>query len=125
MLGNANIRKAAGVDDLARRFLKDISRILLKPIRDLCNISIKLGRFPDSCKIAKLNLYLKKGSKLTFPITAFTATSPKSLENLSMNKQVVFCLTVKFYATNFGKSTQQTHALRFCMIKFSSVLIMV
>ena len=43
--------------------MKDGSRVLSKPIIELCNLSIKLGSFPDSCKIAKLKSLFKKGSK--------------------------------------------------------------
>ena len=66
ILGSTNIRQAAGVDDLALCFLKDSLRILLKHIRDLCNISLKLGRFSDSCKIARLKPLFKKGFKTNF-----------------------------------------------------------
>ena len=55
--------KAAGIDDLSGRFLKDGSRVLSKPISELCNLSIKLGSFPDACKIAKLKPLFKKGTK--------------------------------------------------------------
>ena len=61
--------KAAGIDDLSDRFLKDGSRVLSKPISELCNLSIKLGSFPDACKIAKLKPLFKKGPKLTLQIT--------------------------------------------------------
>ena len=63
ILRSTNIRKATGIDDLLGRFLKDGSRVLSKPISKLCNFSIKLGSFPDSCKIAKLKPLFKKGSK--------------------------------------------------------------
>ena len=63
ILRSTNIRKAAGIDDLSGRFMKDGSRILSKPISELCNFSIKLGSFPDPCKIAKLKPLLKNGSK--------------------------------------------------------------
>ena len=63
ILRSTNIRKAAGIDDLSGCFLKDGSRVLSKPISELCNLSIKLGSFPDSCKIAKLKPLFKKGSK--------------------------------------------------------------
>ena len=69
ILRGTNVCKAAGIDDLLGRFLKDGSRVLSKPISELCNLSIKLGSFPDSCKIAKVNLYSKKGPKLTLQIT--------------------------------------------------------
>ena len=58
-----NVCKAAGIDDLLGLFLKDGSRVLSKPISELCNLSIKLGRFPNSCKIAKLKHLFNKGSK--------------------------------------------------------------
>ena len=63
ILRSTNSGKAAGIDDLLGRFLKDGSRVLSKPISELCNLSIKLGSFPDSCKIAKLKPLFKKGSK--------------------------------------------------------------
>ena len=62
-LRSTNIRKAAGIDDLSGRFLKDGSRVLSKPISELCNLSIKLGSFPDSCKIAKSKPLFTKGSE--------------------------------------------------------------
>ena len=63
ILRSTDVRKAAGIDELANRFLKDGSRVLSKPISKLCNLSIKLGSFSDSCKVAKLKPLLKKRSK--------------------------------------------------------------
>ena len=63
ILRSTDIRKAAGIDDLSGRFLKDGSRVLSKPTSELCNLSIKLGSFPGSRKIAKLKPLFKKGSK--------------------------------------------------------------
>ena len=50
---------------LSGRFLKDGSRVLSKPLSELCNLSIKLGSFPESCKIAELKPLFKKGYKIT------------------------------------------------------------
>ena len=55
--------KAAGIDNLSDKFLKDGTEILARPISELCNLSIKLNFFPTSCKIAKVKLLFKKGSK--------------------------------------------------------------
>ena len=63
ILRSTNVRKAAGIDDLLGRFLKDGSRVLSKSISKLCNLSIKLRSFPDSRKIGKLKPLFKKGSK--------------------------------------------------------------
>ena len=55
-LKGLNPSKAAGIDNLSDKFLKDGADILARPISQLCNPSIKLNLFPRSCKI-------KKGSK--------------------------------------------------------------
>ena len=62
ILKNTNVSKPAGLDSLSDRFLKDGAEVLAKPITDLCNLSITSGKFPDSCKIAKLKPIYKKGS---------------------------------------------------------------
>ena len=123
ILRSTNIRKAAGIDGLSGRFLKDGSRVLSKPISELCNLSIKLGSFLDPCKIAKLKSLFQKGSKTNpsnyRPISLLPLIS-KIIEKLIHEQQVVFYLTVKFYTTinqDFGKTTRQTHASRFFVIK--------
>ena len=63
ILRSTNFCKSAGIDDLSGRFLKDGSRVFSKPVSELCNLSIDLGSFPDSCKIAKLKPLLKKWFK--------------------------------------------------------------
>ena len=40
ILRSTNIGKAAGIDDLSGRFLKDGSQVLFKHISELCNLSI-------------------------------------------------------------------------------------
>ena len=54
--------KAAGIDNLSGKFLKDGAHVLARPISQLCNLSIKLNSFPRSCKIAKVKLLFKNGS---------------------------------------------------------------
>ena len=51
---NTKVSKAAGLDNLFGRFLKDGAKALAKPVTELYNLSITSGKFPDSCKIAKL-----------------------------------------------------------------------
>ena len=63
ILRSTNVRNAAGINELSSCFVKDDSRVLSKPISELCNLFIKLGSSPDSCKIAKLKPLFKKGSK--------------------------------------------------------------
>ena len=49
--------KAAGIDRLPGRFLKDGANVLAKPVTDICNFSISLNKFPSAFKLAKLNLF--------------------------------------------------------------------
>ena len=61
---NIDISKAAGVDNLSARFLKDGAVILAKPVTKICNLSIKSNIFTDPCKLAKLKPIFKKGSRM-------------------------------------------------------------
>ena len=66
--------KAAGLDNLSGKFLKDGATVLAKPISQICNLSIKYSIFPTGCKIAKLKPLFKKGSK----------TAPKNYRPISL-----------------------------------------
>ena len=73
LLKNMNVDKAAGIDNLSGKFIKDGANILAKPISELCNLSIRYSVFPKDCWIAKLKPLYKKGStalpKLYRPIS--------------------------------------------------------
>ena len=62
-LKNINEDKAAGIDNLSGKFLKDGAAVLAKPISQICNLSIKYSHFPTDRKIAKLKPFFKKGSR--------------------------------------------------------------
>ena len=62
LLQEINPAKAAGTDKIGGRFLKDGAPVLVNPIKQLCNLSIKLSKFPEKCKIALLKPLFKKGS---------------------------------------------------------------
>ena len=62
IFSNANVSKAASLDNLSGRFLNDVVKVLAKPITNLCNLSITSGKFPDSFKIANVKPIYKKGS---------------------------------------------------------------
>ena len=74
-----NINKAAGIDNLSGKFLKDGANILAKPISELCNLSIKYSLFPTDCQIAKLKPLFKKVSttrpKNSHPISLLPSIS--------------------------------------------------
>ena len=54
ILKNVKVTKAAGTDQVSRKFLKDGARILAKPISELCNRFMTFESFPDACKFAKI-----------------------------------------------------------------------
>ena len=52
--------KVAGMDQIPAKFLRDGAEVLLLPLRNIINLSIKLSTFPKDCKIAKLKPIFKK-----------------------------------------------------------------
>ena len=63
IMENIGISKASGIDKLPGRFLKDGAKILSKPIRETCDLSISDRIFPNACKVAKLKPIFKKVKK--------------------------------------------------------------
>ena len=61
---NIDILKAAGIDKLSGKHLKDGTEILAKPVTESCNLSATSRTFPNNCKVAQLKTILKKGKKL-------------------------------------------------------------
>ena len=127
ILRSRNICKAAGIDDLSGHFLKDGSQALSKPISEMCNLSIKLGSFPDSCQIPKLKLLFKKGSKTNpsnyRPILLLTLISEMIEKLIHEQTSTLLSNNEILYSQNFGKTTWQTHASCFYMTKFWRVLM--
>ena len=60
---NVEVNKAASMDNVSGRFLKDSADISAIPATQICNLSIKLSHFPNNCTLAKLRPLYKKGSK--------------------------------------------------------------
>ena len=62
-LQDLNENKAARLDNLSDKFLKDEATVLAKPVSQICNLCIKYSTFPSDCKKAKLKPLFKIGSK--------------------------------------------------------------
>ena len=56
-----DISKAAGIDKISGRFLKDTANIMAKTYSKNMNIFMSARLFPSHCKIAKLKPLYKKG----------------------------------------------------------------
>ena len=119
MLKNVEVTKAAGIDQISGKFLKDGARILAKPISELCNLSMTLGSFLDACKIAKVKPLFKKGSKTDpsnyRPISLLPLLS-KVFERVVLNQTEEFLSLNKVlydYQSGFGKNHSTDTCLSF------------
>ena len=56
--------KAARIDNIGGKFIKDGAAILALPLTQICNLSIRIYAFPDTCKLAKVKPIFKKGSTM-------------------------------------------------------------
>ena len=74
LLKNINPSKAAGLDNIAGRFLKEGATVLAIPVTQICNLSILTSVFPNKCKQAKLKPLFKKG----------ITTEPKNYRPISL-----------------------------------------
>ena len=52
--------KAAGMNQIPAKFLRDGAEVLAVPLRNIISLSIKLSTFPEECKFAKLKSIFKK-----------------------------------------------------------------
>ena len=84
-----NPAKSAGIDKIGGRFLKDGATALASPIKNVCNLTIKLSKLSDTCKIALLKPLFEKGIKLEAkdyrPISLLPIVS-KIFENVVHNQ---------------------------------------
>ena len=89
LLKACHINKAAEIDDISGRFLKDGVDVLAIPITQICNLSIKLSHFPKDWKLAKLKLQYKKGTKTdtkNFRPTSLLPVVSKIFEKVNTTK---------------------------------------
>ena len=118
ILRSTNIRKAAGIDYFSGGFLKDGSRVLSKPISELCNLSIKLGSFPDSsCKIEKLKPLFKKWSKTNpsnYRPTSLLPLISKTIEKL-IHEQISSFLSNNEILYNYQSGFRENHSTDSCL----------
>ena len=78
LLEGINPAKAAGLDNIAGKFLKEGASVLATPLTQICNLSIHLSTFPDKCKQAKLKPLFKKG----------ITTKPQNYRPISVTEQL-------------------------------------
>ena len=114
---NTKVSKTAGLDSLSGRFLKDGAKVLANPISELCNLSITSGKFPDSCKLAKLKPTYKKGSLTEAsnyrPISSLPLI-PKVIEKVIHDQTSAF-FNSRNLLYNYQSSFRKSHSTDFSL----------
>ena len=117
ILKELKTNKATGIDNLLGRFLKDGSKVLVTPITQICNLSIKLSTVPDDCKITKLKPIYKKGKKTDpknyRPISLLPVIS-KILEKV-IHDQTMELVTKKNILYKFQSGFRKFHSADSCL----------
>ena len=117
LLKNINPSKAAGLDNIAGKFLKEGATILAMPLTQICNLSIASSSFPDKCKHAKLKPLFKKGP----------TTEPKNYRPISLLplvskiiEKVIHDQTIKYLDENniiykYQSGFRSNHSTNSCL----------
>ena len=117
ILKATQVSKAAGIDNLSGRFLKDGAKVLSTPISDLCNLSITSERFRDPGNIAKLKPLYKKGFATEpcdyRPISLLPLIS-KVIEEVIHNQTSTF-LNSKNLLYTYQYGFRKKHSTDFCL----------
>ena len=117
ILNILKISIAAGLENLSGRFLKDGAEVLAKPITDLCNLSITSGKFPDSCKIAKLKPIYKKGSLTeasNYRSVFLLPLISKVIEKVIHNQTSAFC-NPRNLLYNYQSGFRKNYCTDYCL----------
>ena len=105
------------MDNLSGRFLRDGAKVLAKPITDICNLSITSGKFPDSCKVAKLKPIYEKGSLTEVsnyrPLSLLPLIS-KVIEKVIHDQTSAF-LNFRNVLYNYQSGFRKKHSTDFCL----------
>ena len=84
--------KAAGMDQIPAKFLREGAEVLALPLRNIINLSIKESTFPEEYTIAKSQPIFKKGTK-TYPRN-YRPISLLPLVSIMIEKSIHFQITL-------------------------------
>ena len=77
ILRDIDASKAAVIEKLPRRFLKDGTDVLAKLVEDIYNLSISLNKSPRAFKLAKVKPIFKKVRKTNYRPICYLGTLGK------------------------------------------------
>ena len=114
---NIDISKAAGIDNLSAKFLKDRAEILAKPLSEVCNLLITSRTFLNACKVGKLKPIFKKGKKTDPSIYKLISLLPlisKVLERVIHDQTSAF-LKGNNLLCNYQSGFRTNHSANLCL----------
>ena len=115
IIQNIDILKAAGIDNFSVKFLKD--EIIVKPLREICNLSITSRTFPNACKVAKLKPIFKKGKKTdpsNYRFISLLLLISKVLERV-VHDQINAFLKGNNLLYNYQSGFRSNHSINLCL----------
>ncbi|CAB4041796.1 Hypothetical predicted protein, partial [Paramuricea clavata] len=102
-LHKIDVKKAAGLDNIPPRLLKDSANVIARPLTKIINVSLEQGTVPDDLKLAKVIPVFKKGKPENIP------TVSKLLEKAVHEQWYRFLTTnhlLNPYQCGFRKKTE-------------------
>ena len=117
IMENIGISKASGIDKLPGRFLKDGAKILSKPIRETCDLSISDRIFPNACKVAKLKPIFKKVKKVdpsNYRSISLLSLIPKIIEKV-VHDQTNKLPSANKILYNYQSEFRTNHSSNLCL----------
>ena len=125
LLKSCNVNKAAGIENISGRFLKDGADVLDIPITRICNLSIRLSQFPKDCKVVNF----KTDPKNFRPISLLPIVSKifeKAIHEQTMEHLTDNNILYKYqsgFRENHSSDTSLSHLTNKIMTGFDSVLL--
>ena len=97
-LNNFHCKASADVNDISMCMVKKVFYCIIHPFQHICNLSLRIGIFPDNMKIAKIIPLFKTGDDSEFtnyrPVSLLPQFS-KILEKMFNNRLDNFIKTLK------------------------------
>ena len=125
IINKTEISKAADIDRLSGRFVRDGAEVLSRSLSEICNLSIARGVLPDACKVTKLKPIYKKKEKKT---DSFNHRPISLLPIISkVIKRIVHDQTNQFLSENILYNIQSrfrpNHSTNLCLAHLTDTIL--
>ena len=105
-LGNLNVNKSQGPDNIHPKILKEANEVLAKPLQKIFETSFKMKQIPLDWKTADISAIFKKGNKLdvgNYRPISLTCICCKIMESIIRDHIFKYFIDNKLFSSNqFG-----------------------